>query len=93
MRALTFSTLLAGKIMVAVPYTVCTVDQDFSPVKYFIHKNFVYHMAGNFRGCYIVFMESPKRPLKLIFVVLNFVTATSPGVWHCTSDDVIDTRT
>ena len=25
-------------------------------------------------------------PSKLIFVVLNFVTATSPGVWH--SDDV-----
>ena len=38
-------------------------------------------------------MESPKRPSKLIFVVLNFVTATSLGAWHCcTSDDVIDTR-
>ena len=39
-------------------------------------------------------MESPKRPSKLIFVVLNFVTATSPGAWHhCTRDDVlIDTR-
>ena len=37
-------------------------------------------------------MESPKRPSKLIFMVLNFVTATSPGVWHCcTSNDVIDT--
>ena len=41
----------------------------------------------------VIFVESPKRPLKLIFVVLNFVTATNPGVWHCcTSDDVIDTR-
>ena len=39
------------------------------------------------------FVESPKRPSKLIFVVLNFVTATSPGVWHCfTSDGIIDTR-
>ena len=38
-------------------------------------------------------MESPKRPSKLIFVVLNFVTATSPGAWHCCiSDDVIDTH-
>ena len=37
-------------------------------------------------------MESRKRPSKLIFVVLNFMTATSPGAWHCcTSDDVIDT--
>ena len=35
------------------------------------------------------FVESPKRPSKLIFVVLNFVAATSPGAWHCcTSDDV-----
>ena len=38
-------------------------------------------------------MESPKRPSKLIFVVLNFVTATSPGASRrgtaaCTSDDV-----
>ena len=39
------------------------------------------------------FVESPKRPSKLIFVVLNFVAATSPGAWHCcTSDDVINTR-
>ena len=37
-------------------------------------------------------MESPKRPSKLIFVVLNFMTVTSPGAWHCcTNDDVIDT--
>ena len=27
----------------------------------------------------IILVESPKRPSKLIFVVLNFVTATSPG--------------
>ena len=28
-----------------------------------------------------------------IFVVLNFVIATSPGAWHCcTSDDVITPR-
>ena len=38
-------------------------------------------MAGNF-------VESPKRPSKLIFVVLNFVIATSIRAWHCTS--VID---
>ena len=37
----------------------------------------------------LIFVESPKRPSKLIFVVLNFVTA---GTWHCTSDDVINTR-
>ena len=37
-------------------------------------------------------MESPKRPSKLIFVVLNFVTATTPGMWHCATDDVIDTH-
>ena len=71
MRALIFSTLLAGKIMIAVPYTVCTVDQDFSPVKYFIHKNLGYHMADNSFSGVLIFMESPKRPLKLIFVVLN----------------------
>ena len=41
----------------------------------------------------VIFVESPKRPSKLIFVVLNFVTATSPGAWHCcTNDDVINTR-
>ena len=39
-----------------------------------------------------VFVESLKRPSKLIFVVLNFVTAISTGAWHCCiSDDVIDT--
>ena len=31
----------------------------------------------------LIFVESPKRPSKLIFVVLNFMTATSPGAWHC----------
>ena len=37
-------------------------------------------------------MESPKRPSKLIFVVLKFMTATSPGAWHCcTSDDIMYT--
>ena len=41
----------------------------------------------------VIFVESPKRPTKLIFVVLNFVTATSLGAWHCCiSDDVINTR-
>ena len=34
-------------------------------------------------------MDSPKRPSKLIFVVLNFMTATSLRAWHCCiSDDV-----
>ena len=40
-------------------------------------------------------MESPKRPSKLIFVVLNFMIATSYslGVWYYyTSDDVVDTH-
>ena len=41
----------------------------------------------------VIFVENPKRPSKLIFMVLNFVAATSPGAWHCTSDDVIDTHT
>ena len=41
----------------------------------------------------LIFVESPKRPSKLIFAVLNFVIANNPGAWHCcTSDDVIDTR-
>ena len=38
-------------------------------------------------------MESPKRPSKLTFVVLNFVAAISPGAWHCKSNDIIDTHT
>ena len=42
----------------------------------------------------VIFVESSKSPSKLIFMVLNFVTATSLGAWHCCiSDDVIDTRT
>ena len=28
-----------------------------------------------------------EKAFKLIFVLLNLVTATSPGVWHCTSGD------
>ena len=41
----------------------------------------------------LIFMESPKRPSKLIFMVLNFAIATSPGVEHCcTGDDAIDTH-
>ena len=43
-------------------------------------------MVGNFRG-------KSENALKINFMVLNFVTATSPGAWHCcTSDDVIDTH-
>ena len=43
-------------------------------------------MGSNFRG-------KSEKALKLIFVVLNFVTATRQGAWHCcTNDDVIDTR-
>ena len=41
-------------------------------------------MGANFR-------ESLKRPSKFIFVVLNFVIATSPGAWHC-DGVIIDTR-
>ena len=47
-------------------------------------------MAGNFRG-YTNFRGKSERPSKLIFVVLNFVAAISPGAWHCTSDDVVYT--
>ena len=39
----------------------------------------------------LIFVESQRRPSELIFVVLNFVIAISPGVWHCTSVDVIST--
>ena len=40
---------------------------------------------------WVIFVESPERPSKLISVVINFVTATSLGAWHCcTSNDVID---
>ena len=42
--------------------------------------------GANFRG-------KSEKALKLIFVVLNFVTATSPGDQDCTSDDVINTST
>ena len=43
-------------------------------------------MGANFCG-------KSKMALKLNFMVLNFVIATSPGAWHsCKSDDVIDTR-
>ena len=45
-------------------------------------------MVGNFVGT-----NFHGRPSNLIFVVLNFVTATNPWAWHCcTSDDVIDTH-
>ena len=39
-------------------------------------------MGANFCG-------KSEKALKINF---SFVTATSPGVWHCTSDDVIDTH-
>ena len=42
-------------------------------------------MAGNF-------VESPTRLSKLIFMVLNFMTATIQGAWDRTSDDIINTR-
>ena len=42
-------------------------------------------MVDNFRG-------KSEKALK-IFMVINFMTAISPGAWHCcTSDDVINTR-
>ena len=45
----------------------------------------VIFVGSNFRG-------KSEKALK-IFVVLNFVTATSLGAWHCCiSDDVINTR-
>ena len=50
-------------------------------------------MYGSYTIWQVVnFMESLKRPSKLIFVILSFMTTTSPEVWHCTSDDVIDTH-
>ena len=43
-------------------------------------------MAGYFRA-------KSEKALKLIFMVLNFTAATSPGAWYCcTSNDIIDTR-
>ena len=45
----------------------------------------VIFVGSNFRG-------KSKKALKINFMVLNFVTATSLGAWHCCiSDDVIDT--
>ena len=43
----------------------------------------------------LTFVESPKiKALKYNFRgFINFVTATSPEAWHCTSDDVINIRT
>ena len=38
-----------------------------------------------------IFREKSENAIKINFVVLNFVTATSPRAWQCTSDDVIDT--
>ena len=42
-------------------------------------------MGANFCG-------KSEKAHKLIIVVLKFVITTSPGAWHCTSDDVIDTH-
>ena len=39
-------------------------------------------MGANYRG-------KCKKALKIKFRGFNFVTATSPGVWHCISDDDI----
>ena len=70
----------------------CSVDSD-SPV---VDSKFVYrelNTVWRIISWGLTFVESLKRPSKLIFVVLNFVTATSPGAWHCcTSDDIIDSR-
>ena len=64
-----------------------------------------YRMVGNFCGC--SFYGKSEKALKINFCGFKFldsidyigegniqsmVTATSIGVWHCTSDDVIDTR-
>ena len=38
------------------------------------------------------FCKKSEKASNLIFVLLNFVIATSPGAWHCTSDYVIDAR-
>ena len=43
-------------------------------------------MGANFCG-------KSEKALKINFCGFKFVTATSPGAWHCKSDDVIDTRT
>ena len=37
----------------------------------------------------LIFVESPKRSPKLIFMVLNFVAAISSGAWHPANADVI----
>jgi hypothetical protein len=50
-----------------------------------------YRMAGNFQGV-LIFVESRRKPSELIFVVLNFVTATqSIRAQRGANDDVINT--
>ena len=47
----------------------------------------VIFMGANFCG-------KSEKALKINFVVINFMTATSPGAWHCCiNDDVINTHT
>ena len=48
----------------------------------YIHMYNNYHMAVNF-------VESPKRLSKLI---LNFMTETIQGAWHCISNDIMNTH-
>ena len=43
--------------------------------KWDLCSNFIYHMAGNFRGCKI-FVKSRNKASELTFVILIFVTAT-----------------
>ena len=47
-------------------------------------------MAGNFRGAN--FRGKSEKALRINFRGFKFVTEISPGAWHCTSDDVINTH-
>ena len=72
------------------------VPQKFGAIQYITMKGreeSIKHATCIYTVWRVIFVESSKRPSKLIFVVLNFVIATSPGAWHCcTSDDVMDIR-
>ena len=55
---------------------------------HFMQNAFFITFQPPFQGTvwWVIFVESQKRPSKLIFAILNFV---SPGAWHYTSDDTV----
>ena len=86
--------LVGGRAFNTIPH-MCLTTKVLLPTA--LHVGILWlAMSGLPYGGYfsqvLIFVESPRRASELIFVVLNFVTATSPGAWHCIRDDVIDTR-